>query len=1213
MSTLTTYPRFQANLLRIERTLYSILENCSGQKHLGRGVLARWLNSVFASNRDDRRLEDPAEDVFVGNCGTTHGNFRIFLGNWHHNDLYLQTLIDCLKHSGLPKSTYKQLHRSTFALLRLSEEIAERLNLTRWSAAKSLPSEPIILPPMTDLKARTGALTFSTEDLIKLNVDPADLEPFILNGQGRTVKISKSGIATYLEKFPLLLTSSNSDQIAIISPHDISPAIRHNIICVLRYHGKIRKMVEETSAYHARCVEQDVFPHLEYQATPIEGPPPEGEMPPLVSWLLRYDTSRAIHMVLVNDTLSNISKGLDSILRYPSSQSTGLAKFLTHTSTYCLSNDWCNGGLTILVVAGVGRHIAFPRFDFASNWHFTFLKIYDLLLLSDRHDHSIERYIKMVRYKHELQDRGTEFPPPHLCDDICLYSLWSNNNYYLTTQGKNVNEFNLVMASGSWTFKIREESRIIADRHVELSVGGVWCRVKRLAINSYFLSRSNIPTYVDLDSLSSQVFSGMTVTQFGPSWLRAIGCHSSGSLREIQFHLWEGILDLLFSIMVSLHKQKRPVHDCSIEVRFDFSHMASAEEILASATLDSPVISKSHIDTVSRILQLTFSREALGKFFTPDDSAEREVLTKLLEGLLRLYEHSPQDFIESMAAEIYSELFSGREVRLLHLFAGAPGAHPIGAEWPVVYLVKDEDLSAARCRLAQGKRLTKYANVTFDTVSKCNRFLQDIVEWYWQDTKRSLNEVDRGELIQILLTLHDSITEDRLRWRIAARSLVAIHGSSDEPVSAARALERRRARTAVALRTLLEMAVCECPYVIAQQISQSTVDELVARVSLMLTAASHSDAIFTGSVRPPIEVRGDLSYVMERKSYLSIVDQFASAHFQSEFLSDVSRYEMWYETQGGNESIHRLRDSSPGIDDVLLAEYGLTLEGLLEGVGALSSFGIDRGQGVVSSTVAELLDWTKASGKYSVETIRSFLSSFGLCHRERWDHPPVGFVRNDIWPWRYSRRLSFTFRPVLLDGFDSDHRLYYSSRSVRYSIAILIDRLVEGHLPQEFVVSQAMKSFLGHVDDQKGSEFEDWVAGQFGSAGWQTRTRVPMSEFGADGDLGDVDVLAWCGRERLMVIECKRLQLARTVKEISETCERFAGDGSGQAAKHSVRVRWMREHPLEVCGVTGLDSNYLQIFPRFVTSVEVPMRYLVVLPNDIGEVGPLKTEELSPS
>ena len=380
----------------------------------------------------------------------------------------------------------------------------------------------------------------------------------------------------------------------------------------------------------------------------------------------------------------------------------------------------------------------------------------------------------------------------------------------------------------------------------------------------------------------------------------------------------------------------------------------------------------------------------------------------------------------------------------------------------------------------------------------------------------------------------------------------------------------------------------------------------------MLSAATHSDGIFTGLVSPFVQVGSDLSYSVPNEFYDSIVDRFTSTQFRSEFMSDVGRYETWYETKGNSDRCGQLTETSPGLDNALQIEYGLTLEQLFISVNALFSFGHHRNCVIVDSTVGDLLGWTSEGSECSIDIIRSFLSSFGLFHRQCWDRPPVGFDQNDIWPWRFSRRLSLTFRPVLLDGLGSEDRLYYSTRGVVHSIGILIDRLVQGHLPQGFAATEEMKSFLGRVDDQEGSRFEDSVADQFRSKGWDTRTRVSMTEFVADSQLGDVDVLAWDERNRLMVIECKRLQLARTVKEISEACQRFADDESGQAAKHSMRVKWMRENLLEVCRVVGLVSDQVQIFPRFVTSVEVPMKYLSGLPSDIGEVGPLTAEDLAP-
>jgi len=329
-------------------------------------------------------------------------------------------------------------------------------------------------------------------------------------------------------------------------------------------------------------------------------------------------------------------------------------------------------------------------------------------------------------------------------------------------------------------------------------------------------------------------------------------------------------------------------------------------------------------------------------------------------------------------------------------------------------------------------------------------------------------------------------------------------------------------------------------------------------------------------------------------------------------MADVAQYEKWYESSESSDGIKRLTDDALGLNDAFQVEYGLTPEQAFNAVKTLRAFGSDRGRQIVQSTIGKVLSWTAANRIHAVDDVKAFLASFSLSHRAKWDTPPNGYLEKDIWPWRYNRRLSYTFKPMLVDGLDPDHGLHYNIRDVAFGLGILIDRLVLGHMPQEFVVTEKMKSFLGRVDQQKGLEFEHSVADQFKSLGWSARTRVSMTTFGADGRLGDVDVLAWHGCNRLWVIECKRLQLARTVKEIAETCQRFADDELGQAKKHSRRVRWMREYSLEVCRELGLDSDQVQICPRFVTNIEVPMKYLKNLPRDIGEVGPLSVGELTP-
>ena len=852
ISSLTTYPRFQANLLRIEQTLYSVLENSRGHRRPGRGTLARWLNRVTSRDRDPHVLEDPVEDVFLGNVATEHGNFRIFMGNWQYNDHYLQTMIDCLVHTQLPKSIIADLFRATIALLKLSDQIANRLNLTRWCTAESHPGKPMILPSTSELACRAQAIVFSSEDLVRLKIDSSDLNPFILNRDNRTAQSSKDLMKTYLERYPLL---ANNDNILVISPHDISAAIRHRIIFAIKHHREVRNLIAAILNHQALRVRRDVFQEFRSEIVPIDGPSPENEMPPLFSSLLRYDNDKAIHVVVITDTLLNISTGFDAFHEFPSNQSQGLSMFLNNTASCCLSTDWCNEGFTILVAAGVGRSIVPQGGASPVNWHYTALNIYDLLYLSDRHDGSVEKYLKFARQKHELELQGVEFAPSHLCEDICLFSYWTGNDYSLIPRGSDGAEDNAIFASGAWLLETRKESRLVADRHVELGVDQTWHLVKRLSINSYFQSRLDVPTYVSLDSLSDGVLSGVTAADSGTYWLHAIGVETSRSLREVQFYLWEGILDLLFVILDSIEGFIGQSDNRIVEIRLDFSQMAALDEILSESPKSAAVICDFRIDAENRVLQLTFGRECLKSFLTADDSGEREILTTIIGGLLQLGEDGDECLVESRGSQVYDELFPEGTLRLLHLLSGASGPPLIGPEWPEVFLVKDEELSAMRRTVARGDRLKKYANTSLDTVAACNAFLHDLVDWYWSDIKQALSGLDRGTLIQMLLTFHESIIEDRVRWQIASRSLVAIHGSSGEPILAARSLERRRARTAVAIRALLEMAVCECPYDSRNEIPQLEIDRLVARVSLSMGIENGTVlGIENGTLRGGLEI-----------------------------------------------------------------------------------------------------------------------------------------------------------------------------------------------------------------------------------------------------------------------------------------------------------------------------------------------------------------------
>ncbi|MGI6284633.1 hypothetical protein SEF58_02315 [Neomoorella humiferrea] len=115
-----------------------------------------------------------------------------------------------------------------------------------------------------------------------------------------------------------------------------------------------------------------------------------------------------------------------------------------------------------------------------------------------------------------------------------------------------------------------------------------------------------------------------------------------------------------------------------------------------------------------------------------------------------------------------------------------------------------------------------------------------------------------------------------------------------------------------------------------------------------------------------------------------------------------------------------------------------------------------------------------------------------------------------------------------------------------------------------------------------------------------------MTELGGPAELGDVDVLAWRPSGEIQIIECKRLQLARTVAEVAEICRRFRGEAKDELDRHLRRVNWIKANPAGLHGIVGFVPDPTCIDDRLVTNTHVPMMYLTSLPLEADKIGPLK-------
>jgi hypothetical protein len=298
---------------------------------------------------------------------------------------------------------------------------------------------------------------------------------------------------------------------------------------------------------------------------------------------------------------------------------------------------------------------------------------------------------------------------------------------------------------------------------------------------------------------------------------------------------------------------------------------------------------------------------------------------------------------------------------------------------------------------------------------------------------------------------------------------------------------------------------------------------------------------------------------------------------------------------------------STGFVKAFTVEFGLTPDEAMDGVVELLELAVECDCVVVQTTLGNLRERLVKKRGLSPEVFSAFLKTFGLFHRPEWENPPQGFIRKDLYPWRFRRRLSLMVRPLLVFGEQDCDEMIYGAGTLWLSLNYLLERAEQGQFPgKEFFSTKQMRAYIGMVNDERGHAFAEAIAERLRKRGWQARSEVQMTEIGASVELGDIDVLGWKSTGEILLIECKRLQLARTISEIAEICGRFKGEAKDDLDRHLQRIKWLNQHTANLRRIVGFipDKNLLDA--RLVTNVDVPMRYLTSLAIEASKIGPLR-------
>ncbi len=1202
VSALMTIPEFQPNLIRLESLVHMLAARAEGATEPTREMLEGWINEDLGADIV-ARAEDPVEDVFVSNVVTGGGNRRVFTGNWETPDFWLQNLIDVLSIApGTPQ--LDRIRSQVDSLLRLSEAVAERSGARRFSISEGKPDSSISLPPKSDLLVVSERTCFKPAELDELAIKREFLSPFLFDlrsrGQLERQMVAESG----LQRRPLV---ECGDGIVLAIPQAIATALRLYILEAVTTLG-VSAFTAFEQALRARQWDLLFGEALRFSGGVVDFsqdlPASSIDRKRLSQGAVRFDEGRFAHIVLLHDDCRAVlDEGLTSFNQPLEAFGKKLAGYLESCAKELSALPGYVGGMTLIVLGGVGRGFALMPRTMPSGWMLSVWSLADLYALAWMEHEWLLILWKLNRQLAEARESGIEIDT----SDANIYSFWTENKYRLVPREYPVgSKHGGLSLDPGYIASFRQRFRVLFDAHgVYRSDERRWIVVRKTFPVGFFKELEALPMYSSADDAARGRLRGVIETSYRAWWLDAVTGDSDGDERKLQFHLWQATLNWLARLAPEIEGRTDDLPSGNIIVRLDLTTarlQGSAQSLESISPRDCVSVS---VDRRASAITISIQDCFVALLQRPTNDGERELVTAIAEGALTL---AGSHDVEGSSDGICSAIVTSGDARFLHLFTTPPSIREelTQFERPAGRTVQEPDGALTTIGLGWQILESKEEGREISGQKECNEFLKPAVDCLWNRIRESLRAIDRNLLVEQCLRNHEGVQLDRDVWRRTSRALAAVYRDRDDVVAAARKHEADFSRATLSSRVLLEMGLCTCPAIGGRKAGTAELDELLAAVARLIALAYDSDAMRAGLSEPTVQVFPNGQFFVSGKFYEDTILPYQSGHFAERFEEHIREYPDLYK---GPRRVGR------PVEDVFdrefisafEAEYGVPLQKLVGIDDALEERAVADQKFVVKISAKDIKALLANRVGLTPAQVDAFLRNFCLSPRKRWDSTPTGFAEKDWYPWRFRRRLSLMARPVVRTGLDEDDHIFYAPGLVRDGFANLVVGSHSGSFDVEYFSGARMRAWIGAINNKKGHEFNEQVAEEFRKLDFQARASVQMAEFHVPsemGDLGDIDVLAWNGSGLVYIVECKNLRFAMTVGEIVDQLNRFKGEANDELGKHMRRCQWLGQNPDRLASVIGRDRTR-ELKPLMVSNTIVPMQFAQGLPIHAENILPI--------
>ncbi len=363
-------------------------------------------------------------------------------------------------------------------------------------------------------------------------------------------------------------------------------------------------------------------------------------------------------------------------------------------------------------------------------------------------------------------------------------------------------------------------------------------------------------------------------------------------------------------------------------------------------------------------------------------------------------------------------------------------------------------------------------------------------------------------------------------------------------------------------------------------------DFLIAEVVTLLECASQSDAMYYDLVahKPIVHANGSFGFDLSIGGTLApFLEAYGERTFQKAADNDGSALV----SDGEGEVIDK------DFDAAFTKEFGLSITQYSKFVVSVTEKALEQRTALFWLSRSNVLCRLRHLGVVHPE--RTF-GMFSLSPRPKWDEDrPEQANKRDWYPWRYNRRLSLMRRPLVQISTNKDPDVLIMPTLLDRTLGYL-GMAESGDLPTSLFDSEEMKSWIGHVADRNGHDFNRRVALRLNELHWKVHSELDLTSLGGGSELGDIDVLAWqLHTDVVYVIECKRLRFDRTIGEIGERLAEYTNVANAGVRtpiqRHLDRMSYLHSSRKRLAQLTNIPVERMKLRSALITDKLVPMQF----------------------